>query len=180
MPLAVLAELARLVGEGSGNETARLELLRAHRERIGEQMARLTDCLALIDTKVTAYERHLANGSSGDPWQPSPSGGSRGRGTSAPKESATGAEPEIDRRAQDEGGSGEGRILFMMCSISVETTHWSITFEGRGEGAQLPVGEVLHGSGAGAERQPDELTRRMIRLRRYGTSDAPAGSLEGS
>src|SRR5437016_5812173 len=48
MPLAVLAELARLVGEGSGNEAARLELLRAHRERIGEQMTRLTDCLALI------------------------------------------------------------------------------------------------------------------------------------
>jgi DNA-binding transcriptional MerR regulator len=89
MPLAILAELARLVGEGPGNEAARLELLRAHRERIGEQMARLTDCLALIDAKVTAYERHLANGSSGDPWQPSPPVGSRRRGTSAPKGSAT-------------------------------------------------------------------------------------------
>jgi hypothetical protein len=31
-------------------------------------MARLSDCLALIDAKVTAYERHLTNGSSGDPW----------------------------------------------------------------------------------------------------------------
>jgi DNA-binding transcriptional MerR regulator len=93
MPLAVLAELARLVGEGSGNEAARLELLRAHRERIGEQMTRLTDCLALIDTKVTAYERHLANGSSGDPWQPSPPAEPRRRGTSAPKGSATRGQP---------------------------------------------------------------------------------------
>lgn len=72
MPMAVLAELACLVGEGSGNEAARLELLRAHRERVREQMARLTECLALIDAKVTAYEGHLASGSSGDPWQPSP------------------------------------------------------------------------------------------------------------
>jgi len=76
MPLAVLAELARLVGEGSGNEATRLELLRAHRERIGEHMARLTDCLTLIDAKVTAYEKHLANGSSSDPWQPPPPVGS--------------------------------------------------------------------------------------------------------
>jgi len=93
MPLAVLAELARLVAAGSGNEAARLELLRAHRERVGEQMARLTDGLALIDAKVTAYERHLTNGSSGDPWQPSPPVGSPGRGTSAPKEPVTSGEP---------------------------------------------------------------------------------------
>jgi DNA-binding transcriptional MerR regulator len=92
MPLAILAELARLVGEGPGNETARLELLRAHRERIGEQMTRLTDCLALIDAKVTAYEKHLASGSSGDPWQPSPPVASRRGGTSALKGSATRAQ----------------------------------------------------------------------------------------
>ena len=69
MPLAALAELARLVGDGPGNEPARLELLRAHRARIEERMARLTDCRALIDAKVAAYERHLATGS-GDAWQP--------------------------------------------------------------------------------------------------------------
>lgn len=68
MPLAALAELARLVGEGPGNEAQRLDLLRAQRHRVGEQMTRLTDCLTLIDTKVAAYEKHLAAGASGDPW----------------------------------------------------------------------------------------------------------------
>jgi DNA-binding transcriptional MerR regulator len=70
MPLAVLAELARLVGEGPGNEADRLDLLRAHRQRVREQMAQLTDCLKLIDAKVAAYEEHLAAGAAGDPWQP--------------------------------------------------------------------------------------------------------------
>jgi DNA-binding transcriptional MerR regulator len=70
MPLAALAQLARLVGEGPGNETDRLDLLRTHRERICEQMTRLTDCLMLIDAKVAAYEKHLSTGSPGDPWQP--------------------------------------------------------------------------------------------------------------
>lgn len=92
MPLAILAELARLVEEGPGNETARLHLLRAHRERVGEQMTRLTECLALIDTKVEAYEKHLESGSSGDPWQPAPPVASRGRGTLAPSGSAPRAE----------------------------------------------------------------------------------------
>ena len=70
MPLAALAELARLVSEGPGNEADRLDLLRAHRQRVREQMTRLTDCLMLIDTKVAAYEKHLAAGAGGDPWQP--------------------------------------------------------------------------------------------------------------
>jgi hypothetical protein len=70
MPLAALAELARLVGEGPGNEADRLDLLRAHRQRIREQMTQLTDCLKLIDAKVAAYEKHLAAGAAGDPWQP--------------------------------------------------------------------------------------------------------------
>jgi len=70
MSLAALAELARLVGEGPGNEADRLELLRAHRERVREQMTQLTDCLMLIDAKVAAYEEHLAAGAAGDPWQP--------------------------------------------------------------------------------------------------------------
>ncbi len=38
---------------------------------------------------------------------------------------------EIDDRAQQEGGSGEGRIGFMRCSVSMEVTDWSVTFEGR-------------------------------------------------
>jgi DNA-binding transcriptional MerR regulator len=70
MPLAALAELARLVGEGPGNEADRLDLLRAHRQRVRERMTQLTDCLMLIDAKVAAYEEHLAAGAAGDPWHP--------------------------------------------------------------------------------------------------------------
>jgi DNA-binding transcriptional MerR regulator len=70
MPLAALAELARLVGEGPGNEADRLHLLRAHQQRVREQMTQLTGCLMLIDAKVAAYEEHLNVGAAGDPWQP--------------------------------------------------------------------------------------------------------------
>jgi DNA-binding transcriptional MerR regulator len=70
MPLAALAELARLVREGPGNEADRLDLLRAHRQRVREQMTQLTNCLTLIDAKVAAYEKHLAAGAADDPWQP--------------------------------------------------------------------------------------------------------------
>lgn len=68
MPLATLAELARLVAEGPGNEAQRLDLLRAQRQRVDEQLTRLTDCLTLIDGKVAGYEKHLAAGATGDPW----------------------------------------------------------------------------------------------------------------
>ena len=70
MPLAALAELARLVREGPGNEADRLDLLRAHRQRVREQMTQLTNCLMPIDAKVAAYEKHLAAGAADDPWQP--------------------------------------------------------------------------------------------------------------
>jgi DNA-binding transcriptional MerR regulator len=69
MPLATIARLAGLVREGSGNERERLDLLRAHQQRIGQQMAQLRACRELIDHKVTAYEAHLAAGAAGDPWQ---------------------------------------------------------------------------------------------------------------
>ncbi len=68
MPLATIAQLARLVREGPGNERARLALLRAHQHRIGQQMAQLRACQQLIDDKVTAYEAHLAAEAPGDPW----------------------------------------------------------------------------------------------------------------
>jgi DNA-binding transcriptional MerR regulator len=70
MSLAALAELAGLVAEGPGNEADRLDLLRAHRQRVREQMTQLTHCLRLIDAKVAGYEEHLAAGAAGDPWQP--------------------------------------------------------------------------------------------------------------
>jgi DNA-binding transcriptional MerR regulator len=72
MPLATISRLAQLVREGSGNEAERLDLLREHRRHITEQLARLRDCLELIDAKVANYERHLAAGALGDPWQQQP------------------------------------------------------------------------------------------------------------
>lgn len=70
MPLTTIGRLARLVREGDGNEVERLRLLREHRRRVTEQLTQLRDSLDLIDTKVTSYERHLAAGAAGDPWQP--------------------------------------------------------------------------------------------------------------
>lgn len=69
MPLATIGRLAGLVRAGTGNEAERLELLREHRRHITEQLAALRDCLDLIDAKVDGYERHLAAGAAGDPWQ---------------------------------------------------------------------------------------------------------------
>ncbi|MGC5286252.1 MerR family transcriptional regulator [Micromonospora sp. DT231] len=72
MPLATISRLAQLVREGSGNEAERLELLREHRRHITEQLARLGDCLDLVNGKVASYEEHLAAGATGDPWQQQP------------------------------------------------------------------------------------------------------------
>ncbi|MBQ1031308.1 MerR family transcriptional regulator [Micromonospora sp. C97] len=72
MPLTTIGRLAQLVREGSGNEAERLELLREHRRHITEQLTRLRDCLDLVDGKVDSYERHLAAGARGDPWQQQP------------------------------------------------------------------------------------------------------------
>ncbi|MEU5903100.1 MerR family transcriptional regulator [Micromonospora sp. NPDC047527] len=72
MPLTTISRLAQLVREGSGNEAERLTLLREHRQHITGQLAQLRDCLDLVDTKVASYERHLAAGGTGDPWQQEP------------------------------------------------------------------------------------------------------------
>ncbi|WFE49431.1 MerR family transcriptional regulator [Micromonospora sp. WMMD1155] len=69
MPHATISRLAQLVREGTGNEAERLDLLREHQRHVTEQLARLRDCLDLIDRKVDSYERHLTAGASGDPWQ---------------------------------------------------------------------------------------------------------------
>jgi len=68
MPLATIAQLARLVRTGAGNEADRLTLLRDHQRHIATRLAELHDCLTLINTKITTYERHLAAGALADPW----------------------------------------------------------------------------------------------------------------
>jgi hypothetical protein len=62
------ARFAELVRQGPGNEAERLELLRAHRSTVEAQLKQLSDCLTLIDAKVTTYEEHLALGSADAPW----------------------------------------------------------------------------------------------------------------
>jgi hypothetical protein len=48
MPLAAIRQYAALVGAGSGNEDARLTLLRQHQRRVAARITALTECLSLI------------------------------------------------------------------------------------------------------------------------------------
>jgi DNA-binding transcriptional MerR regulator len=68
MPLELIRRFAELVREGPGNETERLELLRAHRSKVEDQIKQLSDCLNLIDAKVHTYEEHVAMGTAGALW----------------------------------------------------------------------------------------------------------------
>jgi DNA-binding transcriptional MerR regulator len=68
MPLELIRRFAVLVREGPGNEAERLELLRAHRCRVEDRISELTDCLALIEGKVSTYEEHLARGTAATLW----------------------------------------------------------------------------------------------------------------
>lgn len=47
---------AELVREGESTEGARLELLRAHRAQVVEQLAQITEHLGAIDRKIGIYE----------------------------------------------------------------------------------------------------------------------------
>jgi DNA-binding transcriptional MerR regulator len=62
MPLTAIRQYAALVRAGSGNEEARLTLLRQHQRRVTAQITALTGCLSLISFKVQLYEACLAEG----------------------------------------------------------------------------------------------------------------------
>ena len=47
---------AALVRDGDGNEAERLDLLKAHRERVEAQLAEVTGHLRAIDHKIGIYE----------------------------------------------------------------------------------------------------------------------------
>lgn len=68
MPLAQIRRYAALVREGPGNERERLDLLREQQARVERQLADLQECLQIITRKVGVYERHLADGTTQDPW----------------------------------------------------------------------------------------------------------------
>jgi len=56
MPIRDVKKYADLVRAGAGNEVERLELLRAHRERVERQLAEVTGHLRAIDYKIALYE----------------------------------------------------------------------------------------------------------------------------
>jgi DNA-binding transcriptional MerR regulator len=56
MPIRDVRRYAELVRAGDGNDTARLELLRAHRERVREQLDTTIIYLDAIDAKIMYYE----------------------------------------------------------------------------------------------------------------------------
>jgi DNA-binding transcriptional MerR regulator len=68
MPLPAIRAYAALVREGPGNEQDRLNLLREHEKRVAAQMDDLTACLKMISHKVSVYETHVANGTTGRLW----------------------------------------------------------------------------------------------------------------
>lgn len=59
MPIRDVRAYAELVREGDGNEVQRLELLRAHRDVVLQQLAEVTSHLGAIDHKIGIYEDAL-------------------------------------------------------------------------------------------------------------------------
>ena len=59
MPIRDVRRYAELVRAGDGNEAERLELLKAHRERVEAQLAQVTAHLRAIDHKIGIYEGKL-------------------------------------------------------------------------------------------------------------------------
>ncbi|RJL31831.1 MerR family transcriptional regulator [Bailinhaonella thermotolerans] len=62
MPLPAIREYTELVRRGGHTAAERLALLRAHRDRVRERMARLDECMDLIEFKIRVYEDHLEQG----------------------------------------------------------------------------------------------------------------------
>ncbi len=60
MPIREVRQYAELVRAGDGNEDERLALLRAHRERVREQLDTMTSYLGAIDTKIGHYAGAVA------------------------------------------------------------------------------------------------------------------------
>jgi len=72
MPLPEIRRYAQLVLAGPGNETERLDLLRAHEAKVRQQVADLNEALATIQHKVEIYTEHLKAGTADDLWRHGP------------------------------------------------------------------------------------------------------------
>lgn len=70
MPLAELRRFAELVREGPGNESERLALLDAQRERVDAQITALEQARAIIVWKTEVYQQHLHDGDAVGLWDP--------------------------------------------------------------------------------------------------------------
>jgi DNA-binding transcriptional MerR regulator len=57
MPIREVRQYAVLVRAGDGNEDERLELLRAHRDRVRAQLVEVATHLDAIELKIDLYER---------------------------------------------------------------------------------------------------------------------------
>lgn len=56
MPIRTVREFVELARQGTGTERARLEMLRAHRERVLDDIRRRQEALAHIEHKIEYYE----------------------------------------------------------------------------------------------------------------------------
>ncbi|ARU51181.1 MerR family transcriptional regulator [Cellulosimicrobium cellulans] len=62
MPVREVRAYAELVRAGEGNEAERLDLLRAHRERVRAELAAVSTHLDAIEHKIDVYEARAARG----------------------------------------------------------------------------------------------------------------------
>jgi DNA-binding transcriptional MerR regulator len=63
MPMRDVRRYAALVRDGDGNEAERLDLLKAHRDRVERQLSEVTGHLRAIDHKIGIYEGRLEQAS---------------------------------------------------------------------------------------------------------------------
>ncbi len=63
MPMRDVRRYAALVRDGDGNESERLDLLKAHRDRVEQQLREVTGHLRAIDHKIGLYEGRLEQAS---------------------------------------------------------------------------------------------------------------------
>jgi len=59
MPIREVRQYADLVRAGDGNEAERLELLRAHRDRVRQQLTEVASHLEAIEFKIDLYESRV-------------------------------------------------------------------------------------------------------------------------
>jgi DNA-binding transcriptional MerR regulator len=79
MPIREVRRYAELVRAGDGNEGERLELLRAHRERVRAQLDMMTVYLDAIDMKIGYYADAIHACESPDSYLSSPRPSARAR-----------------------------------------------------------------------------------------------------